>query len=66
MSRELQKVLLAANLVVLGGALAATPAPASDRAPSPSVNKQVSAYEVLTTGQLTVTDRDPGLPDQCN
>jgi hypothetical protein len=65
MSRELQKVLLAANLIVLGGALVATPAPASDRAPSPSV-KQASTYEVLTTAPLSVADHDPGLPDTCN
>ncbi len=59
MSPRLIKVLLTANLTMLGGALATTPAPAGDSAPGQSV-KQVSSYELLTTGSMFADRADRG------
>ncbi len=60
MSKGLLKLMLAANLTVLGGAFVGTtlgaPAPAKDSVAGQPV-KQVKAYELLSTGHVIVADR---------
>jgi hypothetical protein len=55
MSNELLQILLAAKLTVVGCALTAANAPASET--QPAVQSQTGTYEVVATTSPTLADR---------
>jgi hypothetical protein len=65
MPKELQAILLAAGLTVLGTACMTTPASARDCAPGQSITR-IAAYELLSMKVLGADRAPVANPDQPN